>query len=63
MLQRAELPVLYAKLSQGAISAEEITRFERIGREAKVDRLAEGGIDLGGQVAAWRKQLPAGEKQ
>jgi len=58
-VERAELPVLYAMLSQGPVTRDALDRFERIGREAKVNYLAEGGIDLGHQVHLWRKQLPA----
>ncbi len=62
-VERAELPVLYVKLSQGALTMAAIDRFERIGHEAKVDWLAEGGVRLDAQVAAWRMQLTGGSRK
>lgn len=58
-VERAELPVLYATLSQGPVTRDAIDRFERIAREVKVDFLAEAGIRLDQQVQAWRTQIPA----
>jgi hypothetical protein len=58
-VERAELPVLYAMLSQGAVTKDAFDRFERIAREAKVRYLAEGATPIDTQIEQWRKQLAA----
>ena len=58
-VERAELPVMYVRLSQGPVTRELVDRFERIARREKVDWLFEWSTRLDAQLDAWRKQLPA----
>ena len=57
-VERAELPILYVKLSQGPVTAELLDSFERIARREKVDWLFEMRVRLEQQLATWQKQLP-----
>jgi hypothetical protein len=62
-VERAELPILYVKLSQGAVTAESLDRFERLARREKVDWLLEWQLRLDQQLDAWRKQIPRSTTQ
>jgi hypothetical protein len=62
-VERAELPILYVKLSRGPqfVGADYgacVDRFERIARREKVTYLAEGGADFEPKLAAFRQQVP-----
>ena len=61
-VERAELPVLYVKLSRGPRVVGDgyaalLDRFERIARRESATHLAEGPADLDAKLAAWRKQV------
>ncbi len=57
-VERAELPILYVKLTQGPVTKDLLDRFEQIARHEKVDWLLEWQTRLDQQLATWRKQLP-----
>jgi hypothetical protein len=63
-VERAELPILYVKLSRGPAFTgvhdygATLKRFERIARREGVAYLAEGSPDFETKVAAWRQQVP-----
>jgi hypothetical protein len=62
-VERAELPILYAKLSQGPQLVGEsygrcVDRFEQIAKREKLTYLAEGGADFEPKLAAFRQQVP-----
>lgn len=59
-VERAELPILYVKLSRGPAFVGDaypdlLTRFERIARAAGVTHTWETAPNLDSQIAAWRK--------
>jgi hypothetical protein len=56
-IERAELSILYVKLSQGPVTKDLLDRFEQIARREKVDWLFEWTLRLDQQLATWRKQL------
>jgi hypothetical protein len=64
-VERAELPILYVKISRGPqfVGAGGdygacVERFERIARREKVRYLAEGGTDFEAKLAGFRQQVP-----
>jgi len=63
-VERAELPVMYVKLSRGpGLIGQEfgplLERFERIAKREKVDWLFEQTKRLDAQLDEWKKQVPA----
>jgi hypothetical protein len=59
-VERAELPILYVKLSRGPAFVGDaypdlLTRFERIARAAGATHTWETAPNLDSQIAAWRK--------
>jgi hypothetical protein len=58
-VQRAELPIMYVKLSQGPVTADLLNRFEQIAKREDANWIDEGRITLDQQLATWRKALPA----
>jgi hypothetical protein len=63
-VERAELPILYVKLSRGPKFVGEgyagmVERFERIAKREGATHMAEAPADLEARVASWRKASAA----